>query len=886
MIMKKLTTIALLCLFVITNVFAQKERLKTRSGSKESAGTISCVFPRIFVGERLVITGDELRRAGNTSVINSLKNIDPSFMVVENLENGSDPNMVPEIQFYGQTGLSNVQPLFIINGFKVPLRRVMNLDLNMIDHVVLIKSAVGKSEYGAEGGQGVVEIYTILPTTGSVNVRYNGNVDIQSADLSSYNLCNMWEKLVGEMFAGYGSFEMGDDGNIIPLDSRYIDLMKRADEGLNTDWLSQPLRESVSHKHSLYVDGIVDKFSYGVNFYFNNTEGVMKESDNRVVDGNLFLSYKFKGVHISNQFGYTENRGHFSPYGSFAQYALMNPYFSPYNADGDLVRYFEDGDFSQANPLWNTTIGTKSKIKGSDISELFKVNWYINSYLMARGGFLYSKLKYKGWEFKPVDHTDFISSDAELRGSYEEARTNREDVGGEFGLDYNRQLGIMGNLTTSLVANFDRSKIDYSMLSLYGMSSSSLEFAGEQPAPIYIPDLTSKVWRVNAIANYSYASRYYFYANYCLQNTSVTSMKSRTNGFWSIGACWAMHNELFLRDLKWIDEFKIRLAIGNVGGDNESITDKIEWQKRHDWNVGTDFSLLNGFVSGRFNYFTAKADHVCAVAGVMFEDENQSVMIDAETESKGFEAFLNFKVLNSANGKYHLNLFAAVTSFKNKMKNASIHVGSESANLFEGSKIPLNALMAHASLGIDPTSGKEIFAAADGSNTFDYEKAAIVDCGDMMPKNIGNFGVNGEFWGIGVSTVFTWDRGSMMFNNTLSSQCDNADEHFNFDKRLTEYGRWKQPGDASYFKSGSSDNQEVYSTRFVQKINRFSLSYLSVYYDFRNAGILKDCFLKDCKLSFSMSDVYTRSQKDRKQYERGTLYPFAKTYSISMLLAF
>ena len=156
----------------------------------------------------------------------------------------------------------------------------------------------------------------------------------------------------------------------------------------------------------------------------------------------------------------------------------------------------------------------------------------------------------------------------------------------------------------------------------------------------------------------------------------------------------------------------------------------------------------------------------------------------------------------------------------------------------------------------------------------------------LLPKNIGNFGVNGEFWGIGVSTVFTWDRGSMMFNNTLSSQCDNADEHFNFDKRLTEYGRWKQPGDASYFKSGSSDNQEVYSTRFVQKINRFSLSYLSVYYDFRNAGILKDCFLKDCKLSFSMSDVYTRSQKDRKQYERGTLYPFAKTYSISMLLAF
>ncbi len=37
----------------------------------------------------------------------------------------------------------------------------------------------------------------------------------------------------------------------------------------------------------------------------------MKESDNRVVDGNLFLSYKFKGVHISNQFRLYENRGIF-----------------------------------------------------------------------------------------------------------------------------------------------------------------------------------------------------------------------------------------------------------------------------------------------------------------------------------------------------------------------------------------------------------------------------------------------------------------------------------------------------------------------------------------------------------------------------------------------
>ena len=64
----------------------------------------------------------ELYTVGNGYVLSSLKNIDPSFLMVENLECCSNPNAIPDFQMRGQTGFTEVaseyqenpnQPLFI-----------------------------------------------------------------------------------------------------------------------------------------------------------------------------------------------------------------------------------------------------------------------------------------------------------------------------------------------------------------------------------------------------------------------------------------------------------------------------------------------------------------------------------------------------------------------------------------------------------------------------------------------------------------------------------------------------------------------------------------------------------------------------------------------------
>ena len=74
-----------------------------------------------YTGSVTTIKGDELKTVGNGNVLSSLKNIDPSFLMVENLEVGSNPNAIPDFQMRGQTGL----PKWPVNIRKIRISRYL-----------------------------------------------------------------------------------------------------------------------------------------------------------------------------------------------------------------------------------------------------------------------------------------------------------------------------------------------------------------------------------------------------------------------------------------------------------------------------------------------------------------------------------------------------------------------------------------------------------------------------------------------------------------------------------------------------------------------------------------------------------------------------------------
>ena len=107
----------------------------------------------------------------------------------------------------------------------------------------------------------------------------------------------------------------------------------------------------------------------------------------------------------------------------------------------------------------------------------------------------------------------------------------------------------------------------------------------------------------------------------------------------------------------------------------------------------------------------------------------------------------------------------------------------------------LTSIWAVRSLGIDPTTGKEIFLNRDGSIADKWNAAQEVVVGNTEPKCSGAFGLNLSYknWTLFASFLYEW--GGQEYNQTLVNNVENADlVNKNVDLRvLTD--RWKKPGD-------------------------------------------------------------------------------------------
>ena len=255
-----------------------------------------------YTGAVTTIKKEDLQKVGNQNVLQSLKNIDPSFQVLENNEFGSDPNKVPDIQMRGASNFSDMkdkyqtnpnQPLFIVDGFEQSIEKVMDMDMNRVASITLLKDATAKALYGSKGANGVVVIETVTPEAGKMRVSYSGNLSIQAPDLGSYDLANAAEKLEIEKRAGVYTDKSGRPNVQQQYDEKYNEYYKEILRGVDTYWLEKPLRVGVGHKHSLNFEGGDDIIRYSIDFSYNKVAGVMKGSDREVISGGFNFQYRY-----------------------------------------------------------------------------------------------------------------------------------------------------------------------------------------------------------------------------------------------------------------------------------------------------------------------------------------------------------------------------------------------------------------------------------------------------------------------------------------------------------------------------------------------------------------------------------------------------------------
>lgn len=170
-----------------------------------------------FTGASTTMGKEELTRVGNQNMLESLKNIDPTIYMPDNLSMGSDPNSTPTMSMRGNSSFpadeaassfkSNYQnqpnqPLFILDGFETSVQTVMDMDMNRVESMTILKDASAKALYGSKAANGVIVIETKRLRGNEQRITYTGSLSLEMPDLSSYDLCNALEKLEVERMEG------------------------------------------------------------------------------------------------------------------------------------------------------------------------------------------------------------------------------------------------------------------------------------------------------------------------------------------------------------------------------------------------------------------------------------------------------------------------------------------------------------------------------------------------------------------------------------------------------------------------------------------------------------------------------------------------------------
>ena len=888
-----------------------------------------------FTGSATVINREKLLSGGNRNLLQNLRNIDPSFKIVENLEFGSDPNRMPEIQMRGEQSIPDIegtysgnpnQPLFILDGFEADMETVFDLDMNRVQTVVLLKDAAAKAIYGSRAANGVVVIETVRPLPGTMRI----------------NLCDINEKYEIESQHDIWKDYIGVTPEYLIHRENHLNEIKEAiEKGVDTYWLSKPLHVGVGHKHSLYLEGGDERIRYSMNLMYNNISGAMKGSDRNTFTGGFTLSYQYKDLLFRNQFSVTLNRADDSPYGSFSSYTKLNPYWTPYDENGELKKVLGTigggGIVEQqvGNPLYDATLNTKNFSKYTELTNNFYIEWNVLKNLKVTGRLGLTKRQAAREDFYPASHTRFLEYEDEdyfKRGSYYKNNEESHSISSDINLNYSFLKGAH-QLFFNAGWSIREDESESVAFTAVGFPNDKMDFIGfanqfeDDSRPDGSESISREIGVLSAI-NYSYDDRYLADFSYRANGSSMFGADNKWGHFWSAGIGWNLHHERFLENAKWLNQFKLRASTGYTGSQNfnpyqalatfsyyeDQIyddwlgsyllglpNDRLKWQKTQDWNAGFDMVLFNKLTL-RFDYYvTNTKDQLLDITippSMGFTSYRENL---GSTQNKGVELKLDARLFADADRDFYFNVFFSIAENKNKIKQISNVLQSfndaqdeslSNEDLPEGESTwkpvtryeegqSLTAIWAVRSLGIDPASGQEMWLTKDGEITTTWSAEDQVVCGDETPKCTGTFGFNFDYKGIFMNTSFYYKMGGQVYNQTLIDRVENANIDYNVDRRIYD-AVWTQPDDRVAFRF-QPFNPVRPSSRFVQDLNELQMSSLSVGYDFKNCDFIYKWGLENLKASFYMDDVFRLSTV---KIERGLEYPFARTFSISLQATF
>ncbi len=746
--------------------------------------------------------------------VGAVKNIDQALAGqiagLSTVSASGAPGAPVKIRIRGTASINGVQePLWVLDGIpmegnEVPVVENLNdiddiyqtsiagLNPSDIDNITVLKDAAATAIYGARAANGVIVITTKKGKEGRPVINFSTKLTYSpKVSIDRLNLLNADEKVGLELDllrSGYDYREhKGGVANILDelgefnayktggWDALSATAQQRINHlrTINTDWNDILFRNVFNREYNVSIGGGSERSHYYASAGYYKEQGVVKGVENDRYNVTLKSDFKINkllkaGLSIfanqRRQESYMTDTGGFTNPVYYSRKA--NPYFEPYNSDGDYNydhnvqgRENECPDFNIFEENYNTS---KERIDRS-VMAIFDAELKFNKHLKltTQFGYQYDNYhinRYAGQESyamrKAKEYATYTINGVKQTILPEGGMTKKTDSHAnqwtwKAMLEWNRRLGDIHDLELMGGTEVRHVESDTQTSTAYGydahtLTSQPVLFPTENIARQY--PLHEEAHQENAYVSwfatgsYTLLYRYTFGASIRFDGSDVfgVAKKYRYLPLYSVSGLWRAKEEKFLRNVGWLSELSLRASYGIQGNIDKNTSPyligtfqrtsvlpgyvetvisaetapnpNLKWEKTSNVNLGIDFALLKNRIHLSVDYYYRKSTDLISSRKLPLETGFAYTSVNwASMKNSGWEISLNTRNISTKDFTWTTNLNLGFNT--NEVLNETV---AENSTYPGREGYPVGALFAYETAGLD-SDGYPLFRAKDGS---------------------------------------------------------------------------------------------------------------------------------------------------------------------------
>lgn len=642
-----------------------------------------------LTGSVASVSSEDIKDRVQTDVLSSIQGTVPGVTII------SRPGKDVSINFRGRGNLGTSEPLYVIDGAIADATFFSNLDPNSIENISFLKDAASSAIYGSRAAYGVVLVTTKQGKDGRMEVSYSGMVGMKAPSYTQ-DLVNSWEyaELYNEALYNTNPSAGKNQGYSVSD----IELFRKGTEPdlyPNTNWVDLVFDDwTVTTKHSLNFSGGTKKLRYFAGLgYVYDTENI-RNRDTRRYNLNLNVSsdvtdwLTFRGSVKYIQRNKDIDGG--TP--SFDNMLIVPSTFVARQSNGEWGSvesgHEASGTFAGGNPLraYSTNDWTKNTIENSMYELAFDLKPIKGLVITGQGTYKSYEYKNKAYTSLKDDVPSFLNLGTVIGGTGNTVNSmevnwkkhNFLTYTGTASYNWTKDIHSLSALAGVSYEHYQEETLMASRQDFPADSFDDLS-AGATSGSLYKNGSSMQEYKMFSYfgrINYTLMERYMLEANFRADASSRFHADNRWGYFPSFSAGWRISEESFMESTRnIIDNLKLRASYGTLGNINnvgnydyfqnyrsrkvsgvdayysfgdspakvieetKPANPSLSWEKVALTDIGVDFDLWNGKLSGTADYYIKNTSNILLAYNVPLETgiTNAPSQNVAKVRNRGFE---------------------------------------------------------------------------------------------------------------------------------------------------------------------------------------------------------------------------------------------------------